>query len=198
MIEDALANAMLDAYLTDGTKYLSVLDESGAEISGVTRVTVSTWAAASSRAKTMATFSSNITVPAGGGGNVVAYLGLYTAPSGGTLLAKLPANSTVKGVATALASSDVLTSYAHGLADDNRVVVSAVHGEAIPAGLTAGTLYYVVGATTDTFQLSTTSGGAAVNITTSGELRFERLVLQAFPTGGVVAPQTSSAISLAG
>jgi hypothetical protein len=38
----------------------------------------------------------------------------------------------------------------------------------VPTGLTAGTTYYVVGASTDTFKLATTSGGTAINSSSTG------------------------------
>jgi hypothetical protein len=71
------------------------------------------------------------------------------------------------GVAT-VGVDDVLTSNGHGLVADDRVFVVDVD-EALPTGLAEGTIYYVVSPTTDTFQLSATSGGAAVNVTAVGE-----------------------------
>jgi hypothetical protein len=68
-----------------------------------------------------------------------------------------------------LATDDV-QSVAHGLVTDSRVVFEALEGLTIPAGITAGTLYFVlaVGLTTDTFRVSTTSGGGTLNITAAG------------------------------
>lgn len=68
---------------------------------------------------------------------------------------------------TALASTDVLTAYGHTLANGDRVVLKQV-ASALPTGLSADTVYYVVGVATDTFQLSLTSGGAAINFTANG------------------------------
>lgn len=74
---------------------------------------------------------------------------------------------------TAEADDDALTVPSHGYSDDDRVVVTAEFGGALPTGLAEGTAYFVVSATTDTFQLSATQGGAAINLTTdgSGQLR---------------------------
>lgn len=55
---------------------------------------------------------------------------------------------------------------AHGLSDDDRVAVFS--NGTLPAGLTEGVLYYVVNSTTDAFELSTSSGGAAVTLTDDG------------------------------
>jgi hypothetical protein len=65
-----------------------------------------------------------------------------------------------------------------------RVVLTAVLSESLPAGLAATTIYYVVGSTTNTFQVSLTSGGAAVDITGQGELFWQRVVPQAFASAG--------------
>ena len=70
-------------------------------------------------------------------------------------------------VVTVDASTDTLTSTSHGLTNGQASRVRAVDGT-VPAGLSAGTQYFVVGATANTFQLSTTVGGAAVNITDAG------------------------------
>lgn len=60
--------------------------------------------------------------------------------------------------------TDTITENAHGLQDGDPVVLSN-SGGALPTGLSAATTYFVVGATANTFQLSTTLGGSAVNIT---------------------------------
>lgn len=66
---------------------------------------------------------------------------------------------------TGAASTDLLTATAHGYVNGDvvRLVVSSGL-----AGLTSGTKYFVVSATTNTFALSTTVGGSAVNITSDG------------------------------
>lgn len=61
------------------------------------------------------------------------------------------------------AAADTVTSAAHGLKNGNTVTLSAVTG----GGIANGT-YYVVGATTNTFQLSATAGGAPIDITADG------------------------------
>ncbi|WP_138438604.1 hypothetical protein [Marinobacter alexandrii] len=58
------------------------------------------------------------------------------------------------------ATTDTITSTAHGLVDGDGVKPTTTVN-----GLTAGQLYWVVGATANTFQLSLTYGGAAVDLT---------------------------------
>lgn len=68
---------------------------------------------------------------------------------------------------TADAPTDVVTSVSHGLSDGDILFVASSAAD-LPAGLLPNTIYYVITATTNTFQLSTTSGGSAVDITDAG------------------------------
>lgn len=68
-------------------------------------------------------------------------------------------------------STEFLRSPAHGLVNDDRVRLMAFPGApTLPAGLSENTTYWVVSAATDEFKLSTTQGGAAVNITAQGRV----------------------------
>jgi len=69
-----------------------------------------------------------------------------------------------RAVTVTIASPGVFTSVAHGFA--NGAPVKLATNGALPTGLTAGTTYYVVSTATDTFGLSATVGGSAIN--TSG------------------------------
>ena len=64
------------------------------------------------------------------------------------------------------ATSDLITSAAHGLANGDIVTVAT--SNTLPTGLSANTDYYVIEKTDDTFKLSATSGGSAVDITGTG------------------------------
>lgn len=67
-------------------------------------------------------------------------------------------------ITVSIASPAVVTHTAHGLAAGTAVMFKT-SGD-LPTGLTAGATYYVKSPTTDTYQLSATSGGSAIN--TSG------------------------------
>ncbi len=74
------------------------------------------------------------------------------------------------GVNTAVAvtfqdAGDTVTRAGHGLADGTIVSFTSITST---TGVVAFTPYYVINATTDTFQLSATSGGAAIALTTNG------------------------------
>lgn len=67
-------------------------------------------------------------------------------------------------VTITIASPAVITWTTHGLANDNPIAFSTTG--ALPTGLVANTVYYIVNVLTNSFQLSLTIGGAAIN--TSG------------------------------
>jgi hypothetical protein len=71
--------------------------------------------------------------------------------------------------ATVFASTDTFTAPAHGLVNGDRVARHPAGAGTLPGGATTeGTLYHVISASTDTFQISTTQGGSAVNLTSNG------------------------------
>lgn len=100
-----------------------------------------------------------------------------------------PINGVTKGFGTVDAAgvtADAIQSAAHGLADGDRVMVYNVFAESLPAGLTEGVIYFVVSSTTDTFEVSLTSGGASVNITGSGELYWQKVIPETFGSQGQI------------
>lgn len=68
-----------------------------------------------------------------------------------------------------LTNNDVIVP-AHGYVANDRVVFYASMGSALPTGLTEGTVYHVIstGLATDSFRVSTSQGGSAVDITAAG------------------------------
>lgn len=69
---------------------------------------------------------------------------------------------------TGSAANDTLTANGHGLTNGTRVTVSARTGATLPGGLVAGGSYFLRDATTNTFKLSLSVGGAAVDLTSDG------------------------------
>lgn len=65
------------------------------------------------------------------------------------------------------ATADTLTCAGHGHANGDPTRIQTIGGD-LPAGLSADTDYYVVEKTADTVKLSTTSGGAGIDITAAG------------------------------
>ena len=83
---------------------------------------------------------------------------------------KLEGDITIKktaiGAFTAVASTDIITLASHGLSNGNVIVLTTT--TTLPAGLSLATTYFVISATTNTFQLAATLGGAAIDITDTG------------------------------
>lgn len=92
-----------------------------------------------------------------------------TAASGitaGTLIQSTYAASSTLFIADNVdITTDTFTIIGHGLQNSNAVTFV---GGSLPTPLVTNTVYYVVGATTDTFQVSATLGGGAINITATG------------------------------
>lgn len=68
---------------------------------------------------------------------------------------------------TAATDTEIITAAGHPFATGD-VVRAMNSGGALPTGLSANTNYYAIGVSGDTLQLSATSGGTAINITTAG------------------------------
>lgn len=69
---------------------------------------------------------------------------------------------------TGLNAGDVFTAPGNTLANNDRVILQTLFESALPTGVSANTIYWVVNETGDTFQLSLTQGGAAIALTTDG------------------------------
>lgn len=80
---------------------------------------------------------------------------------------------TVSYAFTVDASTDTINATGHVFTNGNRVKVLRTSGDSLPGGLSASVDYYVRDAATDTFKVSTTSGGSAVNITNAGDGTFK-------------------------
>lgn len=197
---DAAKNAMLDALDESNTQITHIgafgvvdpgtgTNAAGTEATGgspaYARQSV-TWGAAASGLKTN-TNAIAIDVPAG----TYAFLGYFnhvstnsgnyrgSAPMGGA--------SALKGFFSSdVIANDKLWSAGHGMANGDRVQLFNVFAESLPTGLTEGTLYYVVGSATDSFQVSATLGGAAIDITATGEGYWQRVVPEVFASQGQI------------
>ena len=93
------------------------------------------------------------------GANAVALGGRPTVPASSVALAYVvwPPNS---GSATVTVATDIITLSNHGYTDGQKLTLATI---ATATGATAGDVVYVINPTTNTFQVSTTKGGAAIN-----------------------------------
>jgi hypothetical protein len=147
-----------------------------------------TWSAAAAGV-TDNTGALDFDVPAGA---TVTFWGLWTAVTAGVFLGWFPVGGFLPFVATMAQSSDVFTSYGHGLVNNQVVVVYDVQQVGVPTGFVEGTLYYVINATADTFQLSGISGGASINASADGEVVVQRVAPEAFAGQGVYTFQAGA------
>lgn len=105
---------------------------------------------------------------AGTGGTVTHVSVGISSAGAGKVLYKAPLGTSFQGAFTG-ATSDTLTIPGHTLAVDDRVAFYPVAGGTLPTGITEGTLYWVKTSATDTITISTTQGGATLDVTGVGD-----------------------------
>lgn len=156
-----------------------------------------TWAAAASGQKSNSG-SLTFDVPSGTYG----FFGLFNASTGNTSNYRgyIPFGGAlaVKGFATidTTLTNDQFLAPGHGMADTDRVIVYNNFGGSLATGLTEGTIYFVVSSATNTFKVSTTSGGAAVDITAlgNGTVFYQRVVPEVFGAQGQITVAASALV----
>jgi hypothetical protein len=116
-----------------------------------------TYAAAASEART-ASNTPTFDIPAG---TTVRWIGMWDAVTAGNFLGMIANGGTEQEFSVDLTAETVKVP-AHGFAANQKIAFS---GDTVPGGLTEGTVYFAVTITTDTFQVSATSGGGAINLT---------------------------------
>jgi surface protein len=90
-------------------------------------------------------------------------------------------------------AADTVTRSSHGYSNGDIV---RLYNIVTTTGISANTPYYVVNATTDTFQLSLTRGGAAIDLVNDGSatlLPYKQAIVQVYPQAG----QNLTALNLA-
>lgn len=140
------------------------------------------WAAASSGAKAQ-TGSVTFDLPAGTYG----WIGFWDT-AGPVFLGMVPnggaAANPLKPFVLDDTSADTFKSDAHGFSNGDSVVLWPGANNTLPTTTAEGTVYFVVTSTTDNFQLSLTSGGAAINITVKGQGHVQKIVQEVFAAQG--------------
>jgi hypothetical protein len=106
---------------------------------------------------------------ASSGSGTARFFGFGTAVSGaGKLLARGPLGTGSQGLFTATVA-DTLTIPGHTLIVNDLVVFFATPGSALPTGITEGTFYFVKTVSGNDITISTTAGGATLDITVAGD-----------------------------
>lgn len=206
ILTDTTKGALLDSAvagsLSAGTPHLGLhtaLGIAGAEVAGgapaYARKAI-TWNPASAGSKDIVA-AQTFDVPAG---TTIRAVTLWDALTVGNRRAWMPAGSSARrafSVDAADVTADTITSAGHGLVNGNSVVVWPTIGAVLPTPLAEDTEYFVVGAATDTFQLSATLGGAAINLTAIGDGDVQKFTPEVFAAQGTYQV-TSFAVSLPG
>lgn len=110
------------------------------------------------------------------GSTDVYWVGLWDADTSGTFYGMVPLGSTAALFVTAIASTDTFHSPAHGLSNGDQIAIRIIPGQSMPTGLNEGAIYYVIGSTTDSFQVSTSEGGSLQSFSTSATLLVQDVV----------------------
>jgi hypothetical protein len=117
-----------------------------------------TYAAASGEARA-ATAAQLFDVPA----TTVRWVGKWDAVTAGNFLGMTALNGDEKEFSVDIATENRIKLAAHGFVATNKIVF---YGDVVPAPLVEGTVYFVAGTiNADNFQVSATSGGAAITLT---------------------------------
>lgn len=112
----------------------------------------------------------------------LAWIGLWSAVTLGTFYGMIP-NGGYSAVPFTATTGDTFTAPGHGLSNGHRVVLFGSAGS-LPTGVTEGTIYWVVGVSGDTFQVSTTQGGSAVDLTAAGSGVVQRIIVESYELQG--------------
>lgn len=202
---DAAHNYMLDSAADDKLTTAALSLHSAYSATGGNEVTGGSpayarknaaWAAAASGEKAL---SADVAfdVPA----TDVAWLGVWTNDVTPVFWGMQPlldaASTATPQVATVTdITGNVIDAPAHGFSNGQTVVLFPLAEEALPGGVTAGTIYFVVGATTDTLQISTTEGGAAVDLTSTGVALIQRITKETFAAQGTYTVKAATKLEL--
>jgi hypothetical protein len=97
----------------------------------------------------------------------------------------------VQGPFTAT-TADVITIPGHTFVVDDRVAFYAAGGSTLPTGITEGTLYWVKTVTGNDITISTTQGGATLDVTAAGDGLAFRCTPLVITTSPAVTPQLAA------
>lgn len=162
----------------------------GNELSGgsYARIAV-TWGAPSGETINLSGTPYTFNVPASA---TVAWVGYWDASSGGNFQGMLPNGGAVPYAFAVPSSTGVFLAPNSAYSANQQVVVVPTGGSTLPSGLTTGAIYYVITPSSDTFKLSTTSGGSAVSLSTDGSGVVQSITPEVFGGAGTFAVNSGS------
>ncbi len=175
---DAWAGVALFASLHNGYPGTSGANEISGGAPAYARVAATWNAAAAGNLNSLAT--PQFDVPAG---EEIRFIGFWTLLTLGAFQGFMVVGGAAKEM-VASAVNDTIEATGHGFVDTDKIVFI---GGTPPGGLTEGTVYFVIAAAADTFKVAATSGGAAIDLTTSGALacKASKIVPESFGAQGI-------------
>lgn len=184
MLSTVAKNYALDGMLPADVSLHTAYSTSGAsEVAGgspaYARKAI-TFSAAAAGAKASSS-SPTLDVPAG---TTVNFVGLWGLGSPSQFICMIPVGGTEKEFEVALGSPETtFTIPSHGYSNGDRVVFI---GGTPPTGFTEGTIYFVVGATTDTIQVAASAGGTPIQGSARGDMecKISKCVPETFGSQG--------------
>ena len=187
---DYMLNAWASAHGTYASLH-SAYSASGAnELAGGSYARIAiTWGSASAETLNLSGTPYTFNVPASA---TVAWIGFWDALSGGNFSGMLPNGGAAPYTFSAPAATDILLAPNSAYTANQQVVVVPTGGSTLPSGLVTGTIYYVSAPTTDSFKLSATNGGSAINLTTDGSGIVQAITPEAFGGAGTFAVNSGS------
>jgi surface protein len=125
-------------------------------------------------------------------GSVVILMASTTGLSTGMQVTGTNTSLTTGRAVTFTDAGDLVNLTAHGLSDGDEVSFSVV---TTTTGIVINTIYFVVGSTTDTFQVAATAGGAALPLTTngSGTVKYNSTIVSIVPNVSVTMSRPMAA-----
>lgn len=103
-----------------------------------------------------------------GGSGTATHWSLGVAASGASEIIVTGPFGTNQGPFTAT-TADTFTIPGHSFAVDDRIILYAVIGSTLPTGVTEGTIYWVKTVSGNDITISTTQGGATLDVTVAGD-----------------------------
>lgn len=119
-------------------------------------------------------------------------IGYWSAVTAGVFYGWSPLNAGTAFPFYAANAGDLFSADGHGLANGDQVYLHVVSGSSLPTGVAAGTRYFVVSVSGDTFQLSATSGGSAIAISSDGAGLVQKVSPATFGAQGTITLDTAT------
>jgi hypothetical protein len=184
-----LSTAEIDSLLAtwaSNASYASVhsaYSSSGAnELSGgsYARVAV-TWGSPAGAAVSLTGTPYSVNIPAS---STAAFVGFWSALTGGTFQGMFPGGNYSAYAFTGPSATSVILAPGSAYTNGTTVCVFNSPGSVLPGGLTVGTVYYIISASGDSFELSATSGGSAITISADGSGIVQQIAVELFTSAG--------------